>query len=161
MLPKPMEEKLADKWGLKDEKAILAKIFEEHTEGDKLANLLDAEKTVVCGYALGKLLALKHGLKMSQLRRFYDTLIQVKAIEDVRRSVEGDQTIRERETISKVIELKPLLAYAKARQKWAVGPFFTVVNPLIDFVRDQEDYKTLCKFVQAVIAYHKYCGGRD
>jgi len=161
MLPKPMEEELAYKWGLKDERAILAKIFEEHTEGDKLTHLLDAEKLVVCSYALGKLLAQKHGLKMSQLRRFYDTLMRVKAIENVRRSVESDQIKGGRSTISKVIELKPLLAYAKARQRWAVGPFFAVLNPLIDFVRDQEDYSTLCKFVQAVIAYHKYCGGRD
>ena len=60
-----------------------------------------------------------------------------------------------------ILRLKPQIANIKARHKREVTPFFEVINPLLDIVKDIEDYERLFDFVEAIVAYHKYAGGRD
>lgn len=157
-----MEEKLSNQWGLNTEKEIKAKIFENYAEGDKLTHLLDGEKLVVCSYALGRILSsYKVGLKVAQLRRFYDSLLNIKAIVSRIRAEAGVDKSFKSKVVPQILMLKPQLANAKARQQRQVTPFFEVINPLLDIVRDADDYDCLCDFVQAIVAYHRYCGGRD
>ena len=149
MKVKSIEEKLSEEWGLKSAETILEKIIEKETlskkEGLDLKELLDDEKMVVCSFALGKILAsYEVGLKTASLRRFYEAIL----------------AIRGRKNASLMI-LKPQLAYAKARASRELTPFFVVVNPLLDRVHDSEDFNRLVQFIEAIVAYHKYHGGKD
>lgn len=56
--------------------------------------------------------------------------------------------------------LKPKIAYLAAREK-KLGSFKKVMDALIDKVRDARDFGRLAAFMEAVIAYHKYHGGKD
>ena len=154
---KSMEEKLSEEWGLNTAEDIRDKIFENYTDNSSLTDILEAEKLVACSYALGKILAsYKVGLKTAQLRRFYESLINIRAITGATGDSRDVKKLRH-----EIVMLKPQLANAKARQQREVTPFFDVINPMLDIVKDAEDYEILCKFVEAVVAYHKYCGGRD
>lgn len=149
MKVKSIEEKLSEEWGLKNAETILEKIIEKETlskkEGIGLKELLDDEKMVVCSFALGKILAsYEIGLKTAQLRRFYEAML----------------AIRGKKSASLMI-LKPQLAYAKARASRELTPFFVVVNPLMERVYDSEDFNRLVQFIEAIVAYHKYHGGKD
>ena len=138
----PMEERLSNQWSLNTEEAIRAKIFENYEEGDNLIRILDSKKLVVCSYALGSILAGK--LRAAQLRRFYESLLKIKAIVGRIKKSDGDDSSFRSAIIPHILMLKPQLAYAKGR-----------------LIKDVADYESLCDFVQAVVAYHKYCGGRD
>lgn len=159
---KPMEERLSEEWGLKTAERIGDKIFEGASEGSTVRNMLEAEKLVVCSYALGRILAsYEVGLKSAQLRRFYESLLNIKAtVNAIRVKPDAEEQFRKK-ALSNIVMLKPQLANAKARQPKEVTPFFEVINPLLDRIKTIEDYDRLCQFVEAIVAYHKYCGGRD
>ena len=162
MNPEPMEDKLLKQWNLNTEKDIKAKIFEDYAEGDKLTHILDGEKLVACSYALGRILASYNvGLKTAQLRRFYGSLLNIKASANRVRAESGADNAFKSKIIPQILMLKPLLANAKAKQRRAITPFFEVINPLFDVVKDGDDYDRFCDFVEAIVAYHKYCGGKD
>lgn len=148
MKVKSIEEELSEKWELKNAETILKKVLEKEISSGKrlgIKELLDDEKLVVCSFALGKILAsYEVGLKATQLRRFYEAML----------------AIRGKKSASLMI-LKPQLAYAKARASRELTPFFVVVNPLMERVRDAEDFSRLVHFIEAIVAYHKYHGGRD
>lgn len=159
---RPLEERLFEEWGLGSAERIKNRIFESCSATDTVKNVLDAEKLVACSYALGKLLASYDvGLRAAQLRRFYESLLNVKAtVNTIRAKPDADRLFEEKAR-PEILMLKPQLANARARQPREVTPFFDVINPLLDMVEHFEDYDRLCQFVEAVVAYHKYCGGRD
>jgi CRISPR-associated protein Csm2 len=161
MRPIPMEEKLLNEWGLGSDLEISDRIFKGYSEGEKLSKLLDGDTLVACSYALGKRLAGREvGLKTSQLRRFYGAIMDVKATINRSRTAAKVADGPESEFRIAVRKLKPQLANAAARQT-PVKPFFNVVNPMLDTIQDVDDFRRFCDFVEAVVAYHKYCGGRD
>src|SRR5208282_3062074 len=112
---KPMEERLSDEWGLKTAEKIVDKIFEDSTVGSSVRDMLEAEKLVVCSYALGKLLAsYEVGLKSAQLRRFYESLLNIKAaVNTIRVKPKAEELFRGK-VLSNIVMLKPQLANAKA-----------------------------------------------
>jgi len=159
---KPMEERLYEEWGLRTAEKIRDKILESYSTNITLKDILDAEKLVVCSYALGKILAsYEVGLKTAQLRRFYESLLNIKAIVNTIRTKQDADGLFKKKALPEILMLKPQLANAKARQSREVTPFFEVVNTLLDMINSIEDYDRLCQFVEAIVAYHKYCGGRD
>ncbi len=155
-----MEERLCEEWGLKEAISIKNKIFEGASERPTVRSLLPSEKLVVCSFALGKLLASYDvRLKAAQLRRFYESLLNIKAtILSIRLMPNATELFQEK-VLPEIFMLKPQLANAKARQPNEVSPFFEVINPLLDCVTSIEDYERLCRFSEAIVAYHKYCGG--
>jgi CRISPR-associated protein Csm2 len=56
--------------------------------------------------------------------------------------------------------LKPKLAYAAGRQD-EVKPLMAVLVPCIDRVHTKDDFSHFYRFVEAIIAYHRFHGGRD
>lgn len=62
---------------------------------------------------------------------------------------------------SEIPLLKVQLAYAAARQQKAVGPLAQVLMPAVDRIHDEADFRWFAKFVEAIVAYHRYHGGRD
>lgn len=159
---KPMEEQLSETWGLKSAEKISDKIFEGSSTGASVKSMLDAQKLVVCSYALGRILAsYEVGLKSAQLRRFYESLLNIKAAVNAIRVKQNAEAFFRSKTLPDILMLKPQLANAKARQPKEVTPFFDVINPLLDRIETIEDYDRLCQFAEAIVAYHKYSGGRD
>jgi len=157
-----MEERLCEEWGLRDAKSIRDKIFDGSSGDSTVRTLLPAKKLVVCSFALGKLLAsYEVGLKAAQLRRFYESLLNIKAAVLSIRLKPNVADLFQEKVLPEIVMLKPQLANAKARQPKEVAPFFDVMNPMLDCVFSIEDYERLCQFAEAVVAYHKYCGGRD
>lgn len=97
------------------------------------------------------------GLKTNQIRKFLDSIRKLQ--NSIQKKAKDEFTNQE------LILLKVYLAYAKARQE-QVKPFMMVVNSAIDKVRDKgeegyNDFQKLVKFIEAIIAYHKYFGGDD
>ncbi len=159
---KPMEERLSEEWGLKTAEKIRDKMFEGSSSHATVKSILDAEKLVVCSYALGKILAsYEVRLKSAQLRRFYESMLNIKATVNTIRTKPDADSLFKQKALPEILMLKPQLANATARQSREVTPFFNVINPLLDIIKSIEDYDRLCQFVESIVAYHKYCGGRD
>lgn len=104
------------------------------------------------------LLLVAENLKTSQIRKF---LSGVRGVEiKVKRNAPEEFTRQE------VAFLKVHLAYAKARQQTAVKPLMDVMTAVIDKIQDKgvegfEDFNVFVRFVEAVVAYHRYYGGSE
>ena len=81
---------------------------------------------------------------------------QVRKVLDAVRKIELDIKTRNKFSTGTIVLLKPKLAYAVSR-KTALMPLMDVMDPMIDKVRDVEDFRLLVAFVESVIAYHRYC----
>lgn len=57
--------------------------------------------------------------------------------------------------------LKVRLAYAAARERKGVGTLAEVLLPAVDLIKSEPDYRWFARFVEAIVAYHRYHGGRD
>uniref|UniRef100_A0A6M3IXD8 CRISPR system Cms protein Csm2 n=2 Tax=viral metagenome TaxID=1070528 RepID=A0A6M3IXD8_9ZZZZ len=151
-----LEERRYLEWGLTTAEKIKNKIFENYSDNRvTIKNMLDAEKLVACGYALGKILTGDEvRLKAFQLREFYESLLNVKiTIKSIRGNPDEDMLFKQK-ALPEIVMLKPRLALAKARQPRKITPLFEVINPLLDRVEDIDDYERLCQFMQAIMAYN-------
>ncbi|MEW6064674.1 hypothetical protein P378_05020 [Desulforamulus profundi] len=88
-------------------------------------------------------------LKTNQIRKFLDA---VKKIES-----ECSKGNFDRDSVKL---LKPKLAYAAGRQK-EVKPLMQLLDPAINKVNSIDDFKKFARFVESIVAYHKFYGGRD
>jgi len=96
-------------------------------------------------------------LKTSQIRKF---LSGVRGVE-VRVNREKPENFSRQE----VVFLKVHLAYAKSRND-AVKPLMDVMTAVIDKIQEKgpeglKDFKTFVRFVEAVVAYHRFYGGAE
>lgn len=108
---------------------------------------LDSAALVEHADKLGRLLSSE--LKANQLRRL---LTRVNALSvKFAHGFEPDD----------VPLLKVQLAYAAARQRRSVGALAKVLMPAIDRIHNEEDFRWFARFVEAIVAYHKYYGGTD
>ena len=115
---------------------------------------LSAEKLVSFADNLGEFLANRARLKTSQIRKFLDA---VNSIKSRGRAKRGEASFFQRETLL----LKPKLAYAAGRQKNEVKPLMEVLDPCMDKVKDEEDFLNFSRFVEAIVAYHRFYGGKE
>lgn len=152
--------------GLREPEDILGRITADSSETEGLEKLLDAEKLVVCSYALGRILSSPRvRLKTAQIRRFYEAILGLSAAmtswtrhsKDFKNETEYFQQVIK----SQLMMLKPELANAQARQPREFTPLFTVLNPCINRVNSPEGLRRLAQFMEAIVAYHKFHGGRD
>lgn len=146
-----IEEKLVASLNLRNVDNISDFIFEKEILSKEslmpLSRILNEEKIVAGGYALGKILAsYECGLRMHRLTAFHSGLVL---------------TITSREDLhSYMLSLKPKLAFATSLAKRELGHFYSIFNLLLERVYEKEDQMLLIKFFEAVVAYHKYFGGR-
>jgi CRISPR-associated protein Csm2 len=91
-------------------------------------------------------------LKTSQLRKFFD------AIKDIERGLEDTQF----ESIqNKFYLLQPKLAYARGRDL-VPEDFYRLMNTSMQKINTEnpenfrEDYERFVRFLEAIVAYHKY-----
>lgn len=128
-------------------------------EIQKLAKFKDLETKNFSneqGYAdilAGKL---RGRMKTAQLRRFFS---EIKVID---KRLAGGASWKEVE--AEFYLLKPRLAYAKGR-KLIPNEFYDVVRTALNKVdigtdnEKKENFETLVRFLEAVVAYHKFYGG--
>ena len=120
---------------------------------EKLLKMGDLLPKDLVKYAedVGDFLANKARLKTSQIRKFLDAVNAIRS-----EGKDKDPSFFQR----RVILLKPKLAYAAGRQD-AVRPLMAVLDPCMSRVKDEEDFFKFSRFVEAIVAYHRYHGGRD
>lgn len=148
----------------------LSKELVEFIKSDKLKSLKDYPIRTLVQHAeeFGSELR-RQRLETNQIRKFLDALNQLKA--QLAREVSPDDIASEVDEIeikdallkseleTKVVLLKPKLAYAAARQG-AVKPLSQVMSAAIDKVHSKADFERLVQLVESIIAYHKAEGGR-
>jgi CRISPR-associated protein Csm2 len=115
--------------------------------------LLSAERLVEMASQMGDFLANRIRLKTSQIRKFLDAVNEIKS-ESLQQGAD-DAFYR-----SKCMLLKPKLAYAAGRQD-EVKPLMSVLVPCIDRVHGKGDFSNFYRFVEAIMAYHRFHGGWD
>ena len=104
------------------------------------------------------LILVAEDLKTSQIRKF---LSGVRGVE-----IKVKRKAPEKFTRQEVAFLKVHLAYAKARQQTAVKPLMDVMTAVIDKIGDEgkeglDDFNVFVRFVEAVVAYHRFYGGSE
>jgi len=102
---------------------------------------------------MGDFLANRIRLKTSQIRKFLDAVNEIKS-KSVQQATD-DAFFR-----SECMLLKPKLAYAAGRQD-EVKPLMSVLVSCIDRVYKKSDFSNFYRFVEAIMAYHRFHGGRD
>lgn len=117
-------------------------------------SVMSTERLVDMASQMGDFLANRIRLKTSQIRKFLDAVNEIKS-KGVQKH-KDDPFFR-----SECMLLKPKLAYAAGRQREQVEPLMSVLAPCIDKVHDKEDFTRFYRFVEAIIAYHRFHGGRD
>lgn len=114
----------------------------------------DAADLVERANAIGGDLSRK--MTTSQIRNFLDEVNRIHA-ETQGRGAEFNS--------SRVILLKPLLAYSAGREtgdkREVLKSFAELFSAAADKVQDASDFKHFVDFTRAVVAYHRFYGGRN
>ncbi len=63
-------------------------------------------------------------------------------------------------TQTKVILIKPRLAYAAGRHGNGMKDLSQVIGWAIDAIRNEKDFQRFCHFFEAIVAYFKAAGGK-
>jgi len=118
---------------------------------------LDVEEMVRMADKLGKHLTSRDvDLKTSQIRRFSD------AVKRIESQIRSNAHPFDKNSL---LLLKPRLAYATGRlkegRKNPLEPFQEVMDPAIDKVQDVDDFLRFAQFMESIIAYHRFHGGKD
>ena len=156
----PLEERFYYEWDLRSSQKIYDKLFSGAPGNPVFKELLEGEKLVIFAYALGRESS-QAGLKTAQIRRFYESLLTIKARLQIMKTRIRSKEDFQSQIRPEILNLKPQLAYAKARHQRQLEALFIIVNPLLDTIQDTIDFELFFQFIEAVVAYHKYCGGRD
>lgn len=134
----------------KREASIVDEIVEKAKGFHKLSEL-SVDDLVRSSDELGR--ELQSQITTSQLRKIFS---EIKHIELETKSAGGKDAFN----IDRVKMLKPKIAYLAGREK-RLKPFKEVMDAYISKVKDVEDFGRLAEFMQAIMAYHKYHGGKD
>lgn len=92
------------------------------------------------------------------------TTAQIRSILDDIQSIDPSNT----QNISRELQLlRPKLAYAAGRHQGRVKQFQSVVDYAIEIITSQDEekmsqgFENLKAFVEAIVAYHRYYGGKE
>ncbi|MBN1997824.1 type III-A CRISPR-associated protein Csm2 [candidate division KSB1 bacterium] len=113
------------------------------------------EALVNTANSLGKYL---YDIRMNttQIRKFLD------AAEKIKTSSIANENLNVR---SEAMMIKPKLAYAVGRNddkmRKKLMPLMEILNICIDKINNRADFEQFSKFLQAIVAYHKYYGGKS
>ena len=108
------------------------------------------EMRVYNSFVIAAYLEKKKRLKTAQIRKFLD---KFKAIQNRYKLNKSDFNP------DKIIQLRPLLAYAAGRNKNQVLPLVKVLDPLIPNIKNYSNFEKFFKFLEAIVAFHKFLGG--
>ena len=103
-------------------------------------------------------------LTKSQIRKFLAAVNALTNKVAVHRTQSGQTEVLSRAIASEVKYLKVKLAYQAARYRATVGDFAEKahIKERIDQIgTDMKKYEEFAHFMEALVAYHKFYGGRD
>ncbi len=111
----------------------------------------DYKKLEEYGESVGKYLA-RNNVKRSQLRKIFSHV----------RKILTKAEIEEWEKIEKdVLLIKPKMAYTAGRHK-ELKPFYDkVVSKIINEIDSKEKFSIFYDFIESILAYHRYYGGKE
>ncbi|ANQ54514.1 CRISPR-associated protein Csm2 [Thermosipho sp. 1063] len=144
----------------KDTSSLVKGILERISSLDSLAYykmedlISDAEKF---GEHLSK------NFKANQIRKFHSYISKFwqKFISN-KMKYENDQEKFKEDILDELSFVKVYLAYQAGRTKSDVyKDFEKIIGKAIDKVKTSKDFETFKKFYDAILAYHKYYGGKD
>jgi len=121
---------------------------------------MQSDRLVDIADDIGKKLAQDLKLKMNQIRRFLDAL---RKVEQDYYQLGGSKDQEKRERVRhNLAMLRPKLAYAAGREK-QVKPLMKILEPAIQATTQDPDkgFEKLLRFMEAIIAYHRYHGGSN
>jgi len=110
---------------------------------DRLQRILDGDVEELNNYASEKGRELKDGLSTSQIRSVLD---------EIQRMGKYDKR--------KLHLLRPKLAYAAGRHKGRVRDLQELVDEAIKLT-DESNFENFRNFIEAIVAYHRYYGGKE
>ncbi|MDW8075940.1 MAG: type III-A CRISPR-associated protein Csm2 [Bacteroidota bacterium] len=106
-------------------------------------------------------------IKPTQLRNFFDHIVRLRTSYRLALVQKEDDLLEEKEReklLGQLVLLKPKLAYAKGRFS-GFEQFYTFMIHAIDGVRNstqwQDALENFFALTEAVVAYHKFYGGKD
>jgi len=106
--------------------------------------------TIEDGEKLGEKLAIAN-ISTSQIRKF------LSAVNMINNKI---QASNDNFDIKEVSYLRVKLAYQAGRER-NFKPFYPELNQEIVKIKTVEDFKEFAQFIEAVVAYHKFYGGKD
>ena len=102
-------------------------------------------------------------LTKSQIRKFLTAVNVVKNKVDVEKSKTADKELLSADMAAEVKFLKVSILYQAGREK-AVKDFVEkaeIAKIIVDIGNDASKFNKFCKYVEALVAFHKFYGGRD
>ena len=128
-----------------------------YLEGNELGSLRRWEAADLVSRADGIGRELSQGMTTSQIRNFLDEVNRIEA--ETRRDGSNFDS-------SRVVLLKPLLAYAAGREtdrnkKEMLTDFAKLFSAAAEKTTDAKDFKKFVDFTRSVVAYHRFHGGSN
>ena len=121
-------------------------------------SMVTAENINAIAYKKGKEFA--RNIKTNQIRNFF---AHINTIRNEFKNLKLNKSSFD-QLDSSLILVKPKLAYAKGRNK-EVEPFqilmFETIDKVVKSKNKEKAYTNFFEFVEAIVAYHKYYGGRE
>lgn len=124
-----------------------------------LADLKDLKPEDIdsIGESYGERFADKYnGIKTNQVRNIYSSIIAMR----VKMRLKENKTVPFAELKKDLVLLKPKLAYAAGRQK-VVRPLYDLVSQAITITKEEKGLSNFIALMEAIVAYHKFYGGKD
>ena len=115
---------------------------------EELGRIFITEKEVIEERGQQRRTKKEKQLSTSQIRNILDEIQRI--------STKDFQEVK-----NKLHLLRPKLAYAAGRHKGRVKDFRDVVEEAIKLITEPEHFKNFRNFVEAIVAYHRYYGGKD
>lgn len=118
---------------------------------------LQAEEIVGWAEKLGEYLV-DQGLTKSQIRKFLDAVIRINNLHQEKIDYRAHAMLMKPKLVYAVGKAKKII---KGEEIDPVGPLMHVLSPCIDKIYTKEDFDRFAQFVEAIVAYHKFYGGKD
>jgi CRISPR-associated protein Csm2 len=121
----------------------------------------DAEELNKYAEELGKIFATEKNTEERGRRKTEKAL----STSQIRNILDEIQRIPKKENFEKIKNrlnlLRPKLAYAAGRHRGRVKDFREIVEEAIKLVRTPEHFANFRNFIEAIVAYHRYHGGKE
>ena len=105
----------------------------------------NVEKLNICAKNLGE--RFSKNLKSTQIRKFLSEVQKIKEFEKDGRE--------------KLHLLRPLLAYLAGRHRGGVKEFQEIIEKAIPLITNNKEFNYFKHFIEAIVAYHRYYGGKE
>ena len=142
------------------------KIAKEGFEKVKqIENIVEYENIVDISKIIGAYFQTQ-GVNTTKIRKFLDAVRKLQA--EINKKSPSDKEKENKDLRLEILMLKPKIAYTAAKHK-QLKPFVKIINHFIDEVYnnsspnfiDRNSFQKLVYFIESIVAYHRFYGGKD